>query len=74
MDIHEEPCINDSHGARIRFGPHYFLEIHREPDGRTTFALGSTHHGFRADASQVGGELDQFINEIRAAHPENRVD
>ena len=60
--------------VRLVFGPHYFVELHREPDGKVTFVLGATHHGFRADASEVGGELEDFINEIRSAHPNNIVD
>jgi hypothetical protein len=60
--------------VRVVFGPHYFLELHREEGGGVTFALGVTHHGFRADASEVGGELEAFIDEARAAHADNLVD
>ncbi len=28
-------------------------------------------HGFKADASEVGGDLEGIIDEIRKAHPEN---
>jgi hypothetical protein len=60
--------------ARIRFGPHHVVEVEREENGRTTFSLVATHHGFRADASEVNGELDRLIEEIRRAHPELAVD
>lgn len=60
--------------VRIVFGPHYFVELARGDQGGVSFSLGATHHGFRADASEVDGELERFINEIREAHPGNRVD
>jgi hypothetical protein len=60
--------------VRLVFGPHYFVELHRERSGGVTFVLGATHHGFKADASEVSGELERFINEVRQAHPENMVD
>jgi hypothetical protein len=59
--------------VRLVFGPHYYIELHRE-NSRVTFVLGATHHGFKADASEVNGELEGFINEIREAHPTNVVD
>lgn len=64
----------DYQDVRLVFGPHYFVELHRERDGKVTFVLGATHHGFKADASEVGGELEHFVNEIRRAHPNNEVD
>ncbi len=60
--------------VRLVFGPHYFAELHRETSGAVTFVLGATHHGFKADASEVSGELDRFINEVRQTHPGNMVD
>jgi hypothetical protein len=60
--------------VRVCFGPHYFVELHQESDGKVAFVLGATHHGFKADASQVGGQLECFINEIRQAHPDSMVD
>lgn len=60
--------------VRLVFGPHYFVELHRERDGKVAFVLGAAHHGFKADASQVGGELENFSNEIRDTHPKNLVD
>ena len=74
---------NSSHQARRErrlracspgFRPALFVELHRESNGNVTFALGATHHGFRADASDVDGELEQIINEIRRAHPTNLID
>lgn len=59
--------------VRLVFGPHYFIELRREGKGVTLY-LGATHHGFKADASQVNGELEQIINEIREAHPQNTID
>lgn len=59
--------------VRILFGPHYFAELEVN-DNRLTFILGATHHGFKADASEVGGELEKFINEIRNNHQENLID
>jgi len=60
--------------VRLVFGPHYFIELHLERGGEVTFVLGATHHGFKADASEVGGELERFINEIRGSHPDSTVD
>ena len=59
--------------VQLVFGPHYFLDLFEE-NGQVTLILGATHHGFRADASQVGGELDQFIYEIRERHPDSVTD
>jgi hypothetical protein len=58
----------------IVFGPHYFIELRRSQGDRVTFVLGATHHGFKADASEIGGELEALINEVRNAHPEAAVD
>ena len=58
---------------RTTFGPHYFVDIY-EDGGKVTFVLGVTHHGFKADASEVGGELEKFIDEIKSKHPKNVVD
>ncbi|MDP9373455.1 MAG: hypothetical protein M3Q65_13595 [Chloroflexota bacterium] len=59
--------------VRLVFGSHYLVEI-AEDQGRVRLILGATHHGISADASEVGGELECFINELRVAHPENIVD
>jgi hypothetical protein len=52
------------------FGPHYFIDVVEE-NGRVICYIGTTHHGIRADASEVGGELEQFIGELKLRHPEN---
>ena len=71
---YREKNIGSFNGIRIVFGPHYFIELHRTAKGPVTFILGATHHGFKADASEVGGELEQFIEVIRRLHPANAVD
>lgn len=55
--------------ANVRFGPHFYLEIFEE-NGRTTFNLGATHHGFKVDASDVGKGLENVINCVRENFPE----
>jgi len=55
------------------FGPHYFFEL-QENEGKISVRLGATHHGFQADASEVGGELDGIISAIRENYPENQTD
>ena len=60
--------------VRLVFGPHYFVELHRERDEDVTFVLGAAHHGFTANTSEANGELEKFIYEIRSAHPQNLVD
>jgi hypothetical protein len=59
---------------RVVFGPHYFMELDAGSDGKVNLILGATHHGFRADASEVGGDLEGLINEIRDAHPDQAID
>lgn len=59
---------------RVIFGPHHFLEILAEPSGETKFVLGATHHGVLADASRVGGELDEIIKTLRNQFSEQKVD
>jgi hypothetical protein len=68
----EEPKIGrDKTGkitsVRVVFGPHHFVEIDLE-GGRVQCAIGSTHHGIRADAAAVGGEFEQLIGELMEAH------
>jgi hypothetical protein len=60
--------------VRIVFGPHYFVNLRLNEKEEVIFELGATHHGFKADASEVGGELETFIYEIRDAHPQNKFD
>jgi hypothetical protein len=56
--------------VRFAFGPHYFVQVMRKK-GRLELCLGATHHGFRSDASEVNGELERFVEEIKRAHPDN---
>ena len=60
--------------VRIVFGPHYFVSIEPNEEGVLTFYLGATHHGFAADAIQVGKGLEELIWEIREQHPELAID
>ena len=71
---YEETKIGNYSGIRLGFGPHYFIELHHSAKGPVTFIVGATHHGFKADASEVGGELERFIEVIRRLHPANMVD
>jgi len=59
--------------VRIRFGPHYLAEVRRD-HSKVTFTLIATHHGFEADATEVGGELDRIIQDVRHGHPDAVVD
>ena len=56
--------------VRLAFGPHYFVEIERI-DGKVIFHLGATHHGIKADATEVDGELERFVEELKSMHPGN---
>jgi len=60
--------------VRLVFGPHHFVDLRRREDGGVDFVMGTTHHGFLADASIVGSELEGIINEVREAHPDLTVD
>ena len=74
IDVQSQPgASGDYTELRVEFGPHYFLELRQEGEGVTLY-LGATHHGFKADASQVGGELENYISEIRRAHPQSTID
>jgi hypothetical protein len=56
--------------VQVLFGTNYFLEI-VENDGRVELLLGAHHSGFKADASELQGELYHYINEIMERHPES---
>ena len=56
------------------FGPHYFVEVRQRGQGKVEFVLGATHHGFRVDASEVSGELEKLIEDIRGRYPDKTVD
>lgn len=76
--IREVHVDKDAHGnyefVRLVFGPHYFVELRRGKSGSVSFAVGATHHGFQADASEVNGELERIIEEVRSNHPGNQID
>lgn len=61
------------HLLRVAFGPHHFLEL-VEDEGKVSLAIGATHHGFHADASDVNSELEQICEEIRQRHPDKAID
>jgi hypothetical protein len=74
IDVDVERRANgDVVRARIRFGPHHRVEVWKDNE-RTSFALVATHHGFKADASDLNGELERIINQIRETNPELAVD
>jgi hypothetical protein len=56
--------------VQVLFGTNYFLEI-VDNDGRIEFLLGAHHTGFKADASELQGELHKYISEIKERHPES---
>jgi hypothetical protein len=59
--------------VHLVFGPHYFLDLQQE-DGQLIFYLGAAHHGFRADASEIGNGLEEMIESIREAYSQSRFD
>jgi hypothetical protein len=59
--------------VQVLFGTNYFLEI-VEDDGRVNFLLGAHHTGFKADASELQGELQKYIREIEERHPESAME
>lgn len=54
--------------VQVLFGTNYFLEI-VENGGRVEFLLGAHHTGFKADASEVNGELQKYISEVQQRYP-----
>lgn len=50
--------------VQVLFGTNYFLEI-VESDGQVVFLLGAHHTGFKADASELEGELQKYISEVQ---------
>ena len=56
--------------VQVLFGTNYFLEI-VDDDGQVQFLLGAHHTGFKADASELNGELQKYISEIQQRHPES---
>ena len=70
----EEPEVKrDGSGTIVRanivFGPHHFFEVFVE-DGAVQCAFGATHHGVRADASEVPSDFEQLVNELAQNHPD----
>jgi hypothetical protein len=53
----------------IKFGPHYYLRV-EDNQGQVSFSLGTTHHGFTADASDVNAKLENIINHIKEKFPD----
>jgi hypothetical protein len=60
--------------VKISFGPHYVVELRHPEDEAPMFSLVATHHGFKADASKLDGELEQIIELVRKMRPEAIVD
>jgi hypothetical protein len=59
--------------VQVLFGTNYFLEI-IENEGRVEFLLGAHHTGFKADASEIEGELHKYISEIQERHSESALE
>ena len=57
-------------GVRVVFGPHHFTEIRPKEGGGVEAFFGTTHHGFRADASVVNSQLEDILDEVKERHPE----
>jgi len=57
----------------VTFGPHYGVNIF-EKNGRVVFELVATHHGFRADATDLPSELEKLINEVMYNHKDMVID
>ncbi len=55
--------------VQVLFDTNYFLEI-IDNNGRIDFLLGARYSGFKADASELNGELQKYISEIQERHPE----
>jgi len=56
--------------VQVLFGTNYFLEI-VEDSGKVEFLLGAHHTGFKADASELQGQLQKYISEVQERHPES---
>ena len=65
----EEPRIERDAKGKIKmvgvvFGPHHFVDVYIE-EGRVVCSFGATHHGVKFNASEVGGEFEQFIEAVK---------
>ena len=58
----------------LNFGPHHFLDLRVDRNGKIKFALGCTHHGFEVDASEIDSELYHVIEEVRANHRDKKIE
>jgi hypothetical protein len=58
---------------QVLFGTNYFLEIVAN-NGHVDFVLGGHHTGFKADASEINGELQRYISEVMERHPESALE
>ena len=56
--------------VQVLFGTNDFIEI-VDNDGRVEFLLGAHHTGFKADASELQGQLQKYITEVKERHPES---
>jgi hypothetical protein len=56
--------------VNVLFGTNYFLEIVEE-NGKVGFLLGAHHTAFKADASEGGGELAKYVQEIMTRYPDS---
>lgn len=70
----EKDADGNYQDVRLVFGPHYFVNLHRDMSGAVSFTLGATHHGFKADASEVNGALERIIEKVRKDFPESESD
>jgi hypothetical protein len=59
--------------VQVLFGTNYFLEI-VDNEGRVEFLLGAHHTGFKADASELNGQLQEYISEVQQQHPESAIE
>lgn len=59
--------INDSSFVRDKL----FSRDCRYDEGWVEFLLGAHHTGFKADASEIQGQLQKYISEIKDRHPES---
>lgn len=60
----EKPEVETDTRGKIKrvsvvFGPHHFFDVFIE-DGKVRCAMGATHHGIKADASEVNSELNSL--------------
>jgi len=57
----------------LTFGPHYYIKLTNE-NNKQFIELGCTHHGVKFNASNVNGEFEQIINQLRTQFPKNNTD